>query len=157
MTMRFGSLVGIAYSGVNATPKQTSSAHENGTDHILIRDQIELAAAAINDTIWLGKFPSNTVLDPAGCTGWFDDLGTSVTLDVGGANDPDGLTAAQDVATAAGSFNLLKSVDIANYFKPIWAQLGYAADPGGVLDLYATVKGGAATGTFAFQIKGQAR
>ncbi len=157
MTMRYGSLVGIAYSGASAVALATSSAHEKGTDHILIRDRVELAAAPANDTIWLGKFPSNTVLDPDGCIAWFDDLGVGITMDVGDSSIVDGLTDGQDVAAAAGSFNLMKTVDIADYFKPLWQQLGYAADPGGFITLYATILGAAATGTFSWQMKGQAR
>lgn len=158
MTIRYGSLVGVAYSGASATPKATSPAHERGKDQVLIRDTIELSAAPANDLIWLGKFPSNTVLNPLGCKAWFDDLGTGITLDVGeGTTHIDALTDGQDVATAAGSFELLKSVDIANYFKPLWAQLGYSADPGGHLQLFAKILGGAATGTFTWQIIGQTR
>lgn len=157
MTQRFGSLVGQAYNPANATPKQVAFGLEKATNHVLIRDTIELTAAPINDTIWLGKFPSNTVLDPAGCMVWFDDLGTSVTLDIGDVNDPDGLTAAQDVATAAGSFNAMKTVGVENYFKPLWALLGYASDPGGLLELIGTIKGGAATGTVSWQFHGSPR
>lgn len=157
MTMRYGSLVGHAYSGASAVATPTSSAHENGTDHIIARDTIELAAAPANDTIFLARVPSNTVLDPDECRVWFDDLGTSVTMDVGDSSNVDGLADGVDVATAAGSFNLMVTVNIADFFKPVWQQLGYAADPGGYLDLYATILGAAATGTVSWQIKGQAR
>lgn len=157
MAKLYGSLVGQGYNGANATPKPVGFGLEKATNHILIRDTVELAAAAINDTIYMGKFPSNTILDPDASKVWFDDLGTSVTLDIGDVNDPDGLCAGQDVAAAAGSANVMKSVDIANYFKPLWAQLGYAKDPGGLIELYGTIKGAAATGTLTFQLKGSPR
>lgn len=157
MTMRYGSLVGAAYNPANATAKSSGFGLEKATNHVLIRDTVELAAAPVDDTIWLGKFPSNTILDPDGCKVWFDDLGTSVTLDIGDVNDPNGLLAAQDVATAAGSASVMKSVDIANYFKPLWAQLGYTKDPGGLIELYGTIKGAAATGTVSWQLKGSPR
>lgn len=157
MTMRYGALAGQAYNPANTTPKPVGFGLERGTDHVLIRDVIELSAAAANDTIFLGKFPSNTVLDPDGCICWFDDLGTGVTVDVGDSSNADGLVDGQDVASAAGSFSLLKTVDVANYFKPLWAQLGYTSDPGGLLELYATILGAAATGTVAWQIKGVTR
>lgn len=157
MTMRYGNLVGQAFNPSNTAPKQTGFGLHRGTDHVLFRDVIELSAAPANDTIFLGKYPSNTILDPDGCICWFDDLGTGVSMDVGDANDVDALTDGQDVATAAGSFNLMKTVDVANYFKPLWAQLGYASDPGGELTLYATILGAAATGTVTVQIKGVTR
>ncbi|MBO9502516.1 hypothetical protein [Brevundimonas sp. A19_0] len=157
MTMRYGALVGLAYAGTSATAIVTSSAHEKGTDHILIRDRVELAAAPANDTIWLGKFPSNTVLDPDGCKCWFDDLGTGVTMDVGYAGDVDALVDGQDVATAAGSFSLLKSVDISLYHEPLWKVLGMASDPGGNIELIGTLLGAASTGTVVWQMKGQTR
>jgi len=157
MAKLYGELVGVAYSGASATVQATSSAHEKGTDHILIRDRIELAAAAINDTISLGKFGSNAMLDPLGCQIYFDDLGTSVTMNVGIATDDDALVATQDVASAAGNFSLFKSVDIANWFKPLWQVVGLSADPGGQIELLATVKGAAATGTVVWSFKGQNR
>lgn len=157
MAKLYGSLVGQGYNPANSAAKPVGFGLEKATNHVLIRDTIELAAAAINDTIFMGKYPSNTILDPDACKVWFDDLGTSVTLDIGDVNDPDGLVAAQDVATAAGSASAMKTVDIANYFKPLWAQLGYAKDPGGLIELYATIKGAAATGTLSWQLKGSPR
>lgn len=157
MTTRYGSLVGVARNPATVRPTQVSSAHSRGTDHVLVRDQIELAAAPANDLISLAVLPSNTILDPDGCICWFDDLGAGVTMDVGDATNADGLTDGQDVATAAGSFNLMKSVGIENYFKPLWETLGMTEDPGGTIELFATILGAAATGTVAWQIKGQAR
>lgn len=157
MTMRYGSLVGQAYNPANATPTPVGFGLERGTDHVLFRDVIELSAAPANDTIFLGKYPSNTILDPDGCVCWHDDLGTGVTMDVGDSSNADGLVDGQDVATAAGSFSLLKTVGIESYFKPLWAQLGYASDPGGLIELYGTILGAAATGTVTVQIKGVTR
>ncbi|MNO05668.1 hypothetical protein D3C81_2271520 [compost metagenome] len=61
------------------------------------------------------------------------------------------------MATAAGSFSLFKGVDIANWFKPLWQVLGLPKDPGGKIELIATIKGAAATGTLAWSIHGQDR
>jgi hypothetical protein len=82
--------------------------------------------AAQNDTISLGEFDWDTLLDPELSVVEFTDLGTSVTMDIGDATFPDALVAAQDVATAAGTCNLLKSVSIANRRKPLWEMLGHA-------------------------------
>lgn len=163
MTKRFGALVGTNYDPANASPKPTSSAHERGTDHVLRRDRIELAAAPVDDVISLGKFNSNTVLDPDRCMAWFDDLGATTTMNIGHeagtgyAADDNSLVDAQDVNAAAGSFSLLKGVNIDKYFLPLWQMLGLAADPGGKIELIATIKGSAATGTFSWQIMGQDR
>lgn len=157
MTDRYGTLVGKAYDPAATTVTATNNAHEKGTDHILIRDRVELSAAPADDRIFLGRFGSRTVLDPDGCIAWFDDLGTGVTIDVGDATNPDGLVDGQDVATAAGSFNLLKTQDVSAYFKPLWEQLGMSEDPDAPIDLYATILGAAATGTFVWQFKGLSR
>jgi hypothetical protein len=82
--------------------------------------------AAQNDIISLGYVDWTTRFD-ALSTIDFDDLGTSVTMDVGVANDPDCLIDGQDVATAAGSVALLKSVALANRRKALWELAGYAS------------------------------
>ena len=163
MAKLYGALVGTAYNSTSATPPRTLHAHEKGTDDILVRDRIELAAAPVNDIVSLGKFGSNAYLDPEGCVLRHDDLGATTTLDIGHAAAgaiaaaPAALIAAQDVSTAAGNFSLFKSVDIANYFKPLWQVLGMASDPGVEIELIATVKASAATGTLVWSFKGQNR
>lgn len=157
MAKLFGLLVGVAYAGAAVT-KATSSFHEKGTDHVLRRDVIELNGAAVDDTISLGVFGSNAFIDPLRAVAHFDDLGAgAVTMNVGTATAPTALVNGQDVATAAGSFSLMKGVDIANWYKPLWQVLGLAKDPGGKIELIATIKGAAATGTFAWSIHGQDR
>ncbi|MBI1684459.1 hypothetical protein [Caulobacter hibisci] len=158
MAKFYGSLVGTPKQSVRPIP--TSHQHENGTDHVLVRDTIELAAAA-NDTVQLAVLGWETVLAPTG-TFWFDDLGTGCTISVGDVTYPNALCNAQDVATAAGSALLLKSVDIANYFKPLWQQLGYASLAaarlvGAKCELLFKVNTAAAAGTLTWQLHGQQR
>jgi len=155
MAKLFGVLVGVAYMG-GAVARATSSAHEKGTDHILRRDRIELNGAAVNDQVSLVVVPSNSVLDPLESVLHFDNLGAGVTLDVGIAGDTDALFAAHE-ASAAGSVSLFKSKDIADWFKPLWQLLGLPKDPGGNIELLATVKGAAATGTLVWSLKGQTK
>jgi len=156
MTIHLGALVGSVLAAAGA--RQVPNVFQNSTDQIIVRDRVELSAAPANDLILLARLPSATVLDPDGCICWFDDLGTGITLDVGeGTTHIDALVDGQDVATAAGSFNLLKTVDIANYFEPIWKQLGYAKDPNKPIELFAKILGGAATGTVVWQLKGAKR
>ena len=159
----YGALVGTAYANTSATPVRTDHFHEKGEDNVLVRDRIELAGAVVTKTISLGKFPSASYFDPLACMIYHDDLGTSVTLDIGHAAvgsvaaDPDAFVNDQDVATAAGSFSLFKSIDIANWFKPLWQTLGMAADPVAEIELIATIAGGTATGTVVWSFQGQAR
>lgn len=82
---------------------------------------------AQNDTVSLGHFNWNTLLDPALSIVEFSDFGTSVTLDIGDVTYPAALCDGQDIATAAGTANPLKSVTVANRRKPLWEMLGYAS------------------------------
>ena len=119
--------------------------------------------AAQDDYVSLGYVDWETRFD-AISTIDFDDMGTSITLDVGVALDPDCLIAAQDVAAAAGSVSLLKSVAIANRRKPLWELAGYASlkaardatlADGSRAELIATLKGGnPGSGTLAWSIYG---
>lgn len=85
------------------------------------------ADAAQNDTVSLGSFDWDTILDPDLSIVEFTDFGTSVTLDIGDVTYPLALLDSQDIATAAGTVNPLKSVTIANRRKPLWSMLGYAS------------------------------
>ncbi|PIB96511.1 hypothetical protein [Caulobacter sp. X] len=159
MTKYYGSLVGTPKRAT--PPALISYALENSSDKILVRDTIELAAAAATDTVSLVFLPWETVLAPSSAF-YFDDLGTGTTLSIGDVTYPTALCNAQDVATAAGSALVMKSVDIANYFKPLWQMLGYASlaaaqAVGSRCELLATVGAAAATGTLTWQIAGTPR
>jgi hypothetical protein len=156
MTTYYGSKVGSVINSLQSTPL-VAQAHKGGQQYILVRDTIELVTAfAQNDLISLGKLHSDSVIDPIASVIWFDDLGTSITMDVGSAATENALVAAQDVATAAGSCSVLKSVDVANYCKPLWEILGLASDPGGFIELFAKLEGGdPGTGTVSWQIVGR--
>jgi hypothetical protein len=95
----------------------------------------------------------------------FDDLAStgSPTMDFGFAPvdsnftaDVDALTDGIDVATAAGTANLVK--DIANYGKRVWEILGLTTDPGGLANLTgsildaATNTGGTVTVTLVYSV-----
>ncbi len=160
MTKRYGTLVG--------TPKQTfptgivDMGLENGTDSILVRDRIVLAAAPIADTISLGVFGWDSIIDPIASDVYFDALGANTTLSVGDVSFPAALAAATDTHTAAGSLKVLKTITIGNWYQPLWQTLGYATLAaakaiGAQCELLATIAGGAATGNVAWQLKGQRR
>ena len=158
MTDFYGDLVGSKVNTLQSTPL-IPSALRGGQDHVLIRDRIALAAsAAQNDRVLLAKLRSDTIINPVQSIIWFDDFGTSVTMDVGSTATENALVAAQDVATAAGSCSFLKSVDIANYWKPLWEQLGLASDPGGYIEIFAKFEAANPdAGDLAWQIVGQPR
>jgi hypothetical protein len=156
MAKTYGSLVGTLQQ--NTPPDVVPTALANSPDIIIVRDTIELAAAA-TDTVSLCKVPWETVIDPFGSDFSFDDLGTGTTLSVGNVTYPNALCNAQDVATAAGTAKVCKSLDVANYFKPLWQALGYATLAAAKLisaqcELLATVNTAAAAGTLTWQIKG---
>lgn len=111
-----------------------------------LHDTVEITAGdSINSKYFLAKVPSNARIEPQSQI-HFDAIGTSVTLDIGDANDPDGLATFIDIS-AAGSSIVLEAVDIEDYGKYLWELLGYSEDPGGQLDLYGTLKGAAAVNT----------
>ncbi|PZQ63356.1 MAG: hypothetical protein DI570_09190 [Phenylobacterium zucineum] len=158
MAMFYGSIVGAVISALSSNPL-VSVAHKDGADRIIIRDTVELAAAAANDTVSLVKVDWETVINPDTSKFWFDDLGTGNTVSIGDVTYPNALCNAQDTSTAAGSALIMKSVDVANYFKPLWQVLGYASlaaakAVGTKCELLAKVNSAAATGTLTWQIFG---
>lgn len=153
MAKFLGALVGTKIAANIAT--FINNFLKDGRDDLLIRDNVLLTTAVvINDTISLGSFKSTALLSPTP-TIWNDILGASVALDVGDVTYPQGLGAALAVATA-GSQTLWKNFTPAKMGMPLWQALGYAADPGGVLELLATVKAANVTtqGRLAWQIFG---
>lgn len=156
MTDYVGDVVGAVRSAVQSTPL-IPIALQGGSDKVLIRDTIEVVTAfAQNDRILLGNLPSKAVINPVTSVIWFDDMGTSVTMDVGSTASENALVAAQDVATAAGSCLFYKSVDVAKFCKPLWEVLGLSADPGGNIAIYAKLESAdPGTGTITWQIYGQ--
>jgi hypothetical protein len=161
MTTYYGSKVGTLKQATRPTP--IPSVFERGTDHILCRDTIELAAAA-GSLVELAVLPWETVISPSSRL-WFDDLGSAQTFDIGDVTYPTALVSGTDTGTAASGADgvaFLKSVDIANYFKPLWEMLGYASLAaakliGAQCQLLGRVNTNTATGTVTWQISGQAR
>lgn len=157
MTTRYGALVGAIKQ---AEPfRQVPNGRENIEQQVLVRDRIELAAAPANDVVELAVLPWETKIDPYQSDFSFDDLGTGVTFSVGDVTYPTALCNVQDVATAAGTAKICKSVDIAKYWMPLWEMLGYASLEAAQLvgrqcQLLGKIGTAAATGTVAWQITG---
>ena len=119
---------------------------------------VEAVADDIASTWRLIRVPSRAVMKRLEIAS--DDMGTSVTVNVGLLNaatgvvvDADFFASAVDIATAAVARTDVTYesgvIDLANQGKQLWEQLGLTEDPGVFYDIYATVAGGAATGTFA--------
>ncbi len=115
---------------------------------------IELAASASGVKTLLGRFPSNARIALHSDIYW-DDLATSgsPTLDIGVGSvngnvtsDEDALNDGLNLSSAASNARIVK--DVANVGKRLWEFVnGQTTDPGGELDIYATVKDAATTAT----------
>lgn len=128
--------------GVNATlaltadPVSRIAKGKSGSLVYVESDSYECSSTAATTVIYMGStLPKGAVIQFLQLT--FDDLGTSVTIDVGTAYNDDEFASAIDVATAAGSATTML-VDGAQYV------VGTAA-----LDdqLALTINTAAATGT----------
>lgn len=163
MARFIGAILGAAHAAANgAAGSLVDPFYNNGRVARMLSDYWT-GDAAQDDVVSLGYVDWTTRFDAISQID-FDDMGTAITLDVGVALDPDCLIAAQDVATAAGSVSLLKSVAITNRRKPLWQLAGFASlqaakdatvADGGRAELIATLKGGnPGAGTIAWSIYG---
>jgi hypothetical protein len=103
---------------------------------------------SIGSKCFLGKIPSSAVLLPSSII-YFGAFGASCTLNIGDANDDDGLATVIAVASA-GSSPVLEAMTSETFCRRLWEHLGYAKDPNIMLDLYATIAGAAVSTTTAF-------
>jgi hypothetical protein len=129
----------------------------------LICSTIELAASASGATVKLGTIPSNARLLPTGLI-YNDDLATSgsPTLDLGlgsvdsnVTSDPDAIN--NGIALSSATTTTTVMADAANAGKRAWEFVnGQTTDPGGLLDVYLSVKDAAttATGTITVELYG---
>lgn len=159
MAKHFGVLVGAIKQLAQMRP--VDKAYEKTTDSILVRDYFTCAATPFTDTIQLGIFGWETVINPNGDI-WFDALGANTTLSVGDVTHPTALVNAVDTHTAAGSVKISKALTLDLYFAPLWQALGYATlaaaqAVGAQCELLATINTANATGKVAWQLSGQPR
>lgn len=133
MTRFIGAILGAAHAASSGQAGSLTDPYFcNGRVARIARDYWT-GDAAQNDTVVLGNFDWTTRFDALSVIE-FTDFGTGITLDVGvevgptdGAADPDCLVDGQDIATAAGSASLLKSVAIGDRHKPLWQLAGFAS------------------------------
>ena len=129
----------------------------------LVCSTIELAASASGSTVFLGRVPSNARILPTGLIA-NDDLATSgsPTLDIGFGSVDSNITSDPDALNNGIALNSVTSTttvmaDAANAGKYAWEFVsGQTSDPGGLLDVYATVKDAAtnAEGSLTAEIYG---
>ena len=158
MAKIYGTLVGALLVANPMTPPNAALA--GGGSRQLRLDTAELNAAAVGDTISLGKYRWETTISPDSKV-YYDALGAGVTVSVGDITTPNALSVATSAA-AAGSKSLISSIDIANYGLPLWKLLGYVDLPtaklvdalGAELLLTVAAATGTATGTVTWDIKG---
>ena len=160
MTDRYGSFRGTLLQQTQPS-RQPIGALGGEFIQRMALDSVELAAAPIADRIWLGRFLLEAIPDAYASDISYDALGASTTLSIGDATNPAALAAAASTSSA-GTRKVFASVDIASYPQPLWKMLGYASLEAaeaanrkrGMVDLWATIGGAAATGTVTWQIKG---
>lgn len=90
---------------------------------------------SIASTLHFFDLPSQAVISSASVLK-HSALTSLTDFDLGDVNDPDGLIDGANL-TSAGSKDV---IDIADGEKELWEQLGYTADPGGMLSIYGTLK-----------------
>jgi hypothetical protein len=165
MARFIGAVLGAAHAGTSS--QTTRPAYANGRVARIARD-LWTGDAAQNDDVVLADVDWNTVFDEHSFIN-FTDFGTGVNLDVGVAVGPSGadidcLVDGQDISTAAGKVELLKSVAIGDRHKPLWQLAGFTSYEAaksatrandGRAKLIATFKDGdPASGTLAWTIFG---
>jgi hypothetical protein len=155
----YGIYVGTPLQSAPVIP--VDQAYANGNVGLMVRDVINLNAAAAASVISLGLVGWESVIDPFLSWTGFPALGAGVTLGVGDVTYPSALMSAV-AASAPTKLSLLTSLAIANYFLPTWQLLGYPDLPtarlvGPKCELLMTTAGAAATGAIAWEIVGAPR
>lgn len=87
--------------------------------------------------VHFGKVPSSAYLRPSAKL-FADAIAGATSVSLGDATYPTALMSAVNIS-AGGSFAANSAVAIANYTKQLWQMLGYAADPGGEIDIILTL------------------
>lgn len=127
-------------------PSRAPAGFDKGRVRQIVDNAIFANGNSVASLCLLGRVPSDAVINPASMI-YFGAFGTSCTLNIGDANDDDGLATLIAVASA-GSSPILEAMTAQNYPKRLWEHLNYAADPRRMIDLFAKIAGAdASTGT----------
>jgi hypothetical protein len=109
---------------------------------------------SINSKYYVGRVPSNAIIDPSSV--YTNAAITGVTsFDLGFVGAVNALVAAVSLAVASTApVNATVAVTAANQVKRAWQLAGLTSDPGGFLDIFATINAAAtATGVVNFFLK----
>jgi len=132
---------------VNSTTSQAVRAEFAAAQRRTVNSQVVTANGdSINSIYHIGNIPSDAMIDPdakvvAGVNGGL----TSVSVGISGSG---GQAVAAGVAnclvnaqnwSAGGTFSLTGNISVANQQQRAWQFAGLASDPGGLLEVYATL------------------
>lgn len=108
-----------------------------------INSQLAVASGdSATSILYVGKVPSNALISPRSQV--FGPAVASLTdFSLGFAGAPKALMSSVDIH-AGGAFSAVSAVGIANYTKRAWQLAGLSSDPGGTLDIFATLGADAA-------------
>jgi hypothetical protein len=157
MAKIFGSVVGAPLQNLAATGfGAISNRFKDGTDNVLVRDFVVFQGNVVGDQVSFGSLKSSAYIDHGNSYLWWTALGAGVTLSIGDVNHPNALANAYAVA-AVGTQDF-EVLWVPSWIgTPLWQHLGYAADPGGNIELLGTLGGAnpANTQSLAWQIVGR--
>lgn len=112
-----------------------------------INSKIDIANGdSATSIFYVGKVPSSALISPRSQI-FGPALASLTSFSLGFAGAATALMNAVDIK-AGGAFSAVSNVGIANYTKRAWQLAGLSSDPGGTLDVFATLgadAGGAAT------------
>lgn len=108
-----------------------------GTVKLLVSTVAVANGDSIASKLYFGKIPSNARIMTNSLLE-HDALTGVASFDLGEKTADDCLMTAVNI-TAAGTKDATGNITIANLRKPFWAICGYAADPGGELDIFGTL------------------
>lgn len=110
---------------------------------VLDTDAVIPATTTADTVVRVAPLPSKAVLQPQSLV-HTNGLGTGVQLDIGIAADPDALIDGVAVNNP-GTVDLIAPGSAAGV--PLWELMGLSEDPGGEIELIATIKNGSTTGS----------
>jgi hypothetical protein len=106
---------------------------------------------SIASVYYFGRVPSNCIISP-GALLYAPAIAGLTDFSLGFVGAPKALMADVSIA-AGGSFPARSVVSIANYCQFAWQDAGLASDPGGFLDIFATLAAAAtAAGTLVLSM-----
>ena len=155
----YGQMAGVPIQTLQSGVALASASRlaRESADHVLWRDQVAIPAGAlVGDQVSLGIFRASAFLDTRGSVLFYDAFGAGVTLNIGDVNFPAGGRSSALSVAASGTFAMFTPPPAAQIVAPLWQRLGYAASPGGNIELLATWGGAApAAGNLGWQIFGR--